>query len=427
VTGLDMKKIVIFGAGNIGRSLVGQLFSRAGYEVVFVDVIDEIVRLLNTRKRYRIEVKDYHSETIWVENVRAVHGRDKENVAREIAGADIIATAVGVTNLDRIYNNIAAGLARRIEKNRGPIDILICENVRDAPKLFREGLSRYLPQGFPLDSMAGLVETSIGKMVPLMTEEQKREDPLLIYAEAYNKIVLDKEGFRNPIPEVEGLEPKENMGAYVDLKIFVHNMGHAAAAYLGYITDEKMRYIWEAISNDHIRTAVEGAMWEAGRALICEHPSEFNKGNVRRHIDDLLWRFGNKALGDTVYRVGRDVPRKLCRNDRLVGALLLEKKHSVPSTLTTLAIGAATLFRAKDDNGNLYPADKAFSDEIYPKGIDYILERVCGLDLKKEASLTQDIERTHALLLQDPKSWFSIFNKISQQSDTPSRTRAPTG
>jgi len=28
-----MKKIIIFGAGNIGRSLVGYLFSRVGYEV----------------------------------------------------------------------------------------------------------------------------------------------------------------------------------------------------------------------------------------------------------------------------------------------------------------------------------------------------------------------------------------------------------
>jgi len=29
--------MVQFGAGNIGRSFIGQLFSRSGYEVVFVD------------------------------------------------------------------------------------------------------------------------------------------------------------------------------------------------------------------------------------------------------------------------------------------------------------------------------------------------------------------------------------------------------
>lgn len=32
------KRIIQFGAGNIGRSFIGQLFSRSGYEVVFVDI-----------------------------------------------------------------------------------------------------------------------------------------------------------------------------------------------------------------------------------------------------------------------------------------------------------------------------------------------------------------------------------------------------
>ncbi|MBA7563374.1 Mannitol-1-phosphate 5-dehydrogenase [subsurface metagenome] len=32
------KKMIQFGAGNIGRSFIGQLFSRSGYEVVFVDI-----------------------------------------------------------------------------------------------------------------------------------------------------------------------------------------------------------------------------------------------------------------------------------------------------------------------------------------------------------------------------------------------------
>ncbi len=88
-----MKKIVVFGAGNIGRSLVGQLFSKAGYEVVFVDVDDEIVHALNKQKAYRIEVKDKHPEIICVENVRAVHIKNSAKVINEIVSADIISTS----------------------------------------------------------------------------------------------------------------------------------------------------------------------------------------------------------------------------------------------------------------------------------------------------------------------------------------------
>ena len=33
-----MKQAIIFGAGNIGRGFIGQLYSESGYHVTFVDV-----------------------------------------------------------------------------------------------------------------------------------------------------------------------------------------------------------------------------------------------------------------------------------------------------------------------------------------------------------------------------------------------------
>ena len=405
-----MKKVVVFGAGNIGRSLVGQLFSRAGYEVVFVDVVDDLVKTLNERKGYGIELRNVVSETMWVDNVRAVHAEKTDEVAHEIATADIIATAVGVNNLHHIYGNLAIGLVRRLGINRRPIDIIICENVRNASRLFREGLSKHLPAGYPLGSTIGFVETSIGKMVPIMTEEQRREDPLLIYAEPYNKIILDKNGFKAEIPQAEGLELKDNIAAYVDRKLYIHNMGHASTAYLGYITDPDMRYIWEAISDKHIRRAVERAMWESGKAIILEYPDEFNEQNMKEYVDDIIRRFGNIYLQDTIHRVGRDVPRKLSRGDRLIGALALDEKHSVPAPFTTLAAAAAVLFRGRDDEGRLYPRDKVFAEEIYPRGIDHILEEVCGLSFEREKNLVEEIKRTYRLLAEDPQNWLSIVD-----------------
>ena len=51
------------------------------------------------------------------------------------------------------------------------------------------------------------------------------------------------------------------------------------------------------------------------------YPDSFTKVALLEHIDALLYRFQNRALKDTVFRVGRDLYRKLHREDRLLGAI----------------------------------------------------------------------------------------------------------
>jgi len=169
---------------------------------------------------------------------------------------------------------------------------------------------------------------------------------LLVWAEAYNILYAAEAGFIGDVPEVDGMIVRANFDAYVDRKLFIHNLGHAITAYLGYLTDPDNIYICKAISHEVVREIVEAAMWESGRALIREYPFEFDEGNQKEHIDDLIRRFGNAHLGDTIYRVGRDVPRKLGFNGRLVGAARLDLKHVIMPRYTALGIAAAFFFRA---------------------------------------------------------------------------------
>jgi mannitol-1-phosphate 5-dehydrogenase len=204
-------RLVLFGAGKIGRSFIGQLFSRAGYEVIFVDVAENLVRALNERRRYRVVIKGKTDEEIWVEHVRAVSARDTEAVAREMAGAAITATAVGPAFIASLFPLIAAGLVKRREAGGGSLDIIICENVLHGAQLFRDGLKPLLPHDYPLDDLVGLVETSIGKMVPLMPDAEAARDPLLVYAEAYNTLIVDRKAFKCGVPAVPGIDAKDNM------------------------------------------------------------------------------------------------------------------------------------------------------------------------------------------------------------------------
>jgi len=391
----SMPKLLQYGAGNIGRSLVGQLFSRAGYEVVFVDVDRTIIDALNREKKYLIQVKDEHPEEIWVKNVRGVYGHNREAVIREIATADIMATAVGPNALPHIYEIIAEGIKRR-EK---PLDIIICENLRHMSRIFRDSLLSYLPEGFPLDDRVGLIETSIGKMVPIMPEEVRNRDPLLVWAEAYNILYVAKSGFIGDVPDVDGMIARANFDAYVDQKLFIHNLGHAVTAYLGYLVDPDNIYIWKAIKDEAVREITEAAMWESGRALIREYPDEFNKSNQKDHIDDLIRRFGNAYLGDTIYRVGRDLPRKLGFNERLIGAARLDIKHGIKPRYTALGAAAAFFFRAVDENGQPFENDRRFAEELQRHGLNHILKNVCGLDPEEHGELVTLIEHSYRLLV----------------------------
>ncbi|HDK25555.1 MAG TPA: mannitol-1-phosphate 5-dehydrogenase, partial [Candidatus Atribacteria bacterium] len=146
---MNKKKMIQFGAGNIGRSFIGQLFSRSGYEVVFVDVNKELIKELNKKREYKLVIKrnGLPDEIILIENVRAIDSFDKEAVIREIADADIISTAVGKHALPQIVPVIAQGLQLRYEKRgKNPLDIIIAENLRNAADYLRKQLKIYLPQ-----------------------------------------------------------------------------------------------------------------------------------------------------------------------------------------------------------------------------------------------------------------------------------------
>jgi len=378
-----MKKLVQFGAGNIGRSFIGQLFARSGVEVVFVDIDERLIDGLNREREYRVIIKqtDKPDETLVISNVRAVNGKDTQAVAKEIAEADILATSVGQRALPAVLRAISEGLKlRREQYGERALDIIIAENLHGAGEFFAQHLRELLPGDYPLDKLVGLVETSIGKMVPIMREKDLEEDPLWVFAEPYNELILDKMGFKNPIPEVEGLAPKENMKAYVDRKLFIHNLGHAATVYFGYQLKPTLTYTYEVLDVPEVYDKARRAMMQSAKALIKEYPEELTLAGLIKHVDDLLGRFRNIALGDTVYRVGRDLYRKLSKNDRLIGAMLLGQKHECEMDEIARAVVAGVHFRGRDEQGHLFEDDRRFVVEEFPQGLEHILTCVSGLN-----------------------------------------------
>lgn len=370
----------MIGAGKIGRSFIGQLFSRGGYEVVFIDMFKPVIDALNERGNYKVIIKSETDQVLIIEPVRGVLVSDTDKVTHEIATADILAVSIGQNGLPSVMPFIAAGLLKRFEINpQSALDIIIAENLRNAAEYFNQSLQPFLPGNYPFASLVGLVETSIGKMVPIMLKKDMDEDILQVFAEPYNTLIVDKKAFRNPIPEIEGLAPKENMKAWVDRKLFIHNLGHAATAYFGYVHNPSFVYLHEALAVKEIKDEVREVMLQSADILMLAYPGEFTKEGLEQHIDDLIHRFENKALGDTIFRVGCDLMRKLSPGDRIVGAIKLAQEVNCNFDKILEVLFYAFHFRATDEQGQLFPGDIQFID-LYKQGVEVVLRNLCELN-----------------------------------------------
>ncbi len=332
-------KAVMYGGGNIGRGFIGMLLSLSGFEVTFVDVVDAVVDTLNENHTYPVRIINTDGYTdIDVKNVSAVNGKDAAATAKAIADADIMATAVGVNVLKFIIPNIVEGLRLRRECGAKPFNILICENLMDANKVIEGMIKEYLNEDEKawFDENIGLVEASIGRMVPVQTEEMKDGNPLRVCVEGYGYLPVDRDAFKGEIPEIKNMVPFAPFDFYLKRKLYIHNMGHATCAYLGDILG--LEYIYEAIDKDEVYLLVKGAMEESARALSLKYGVALEA--IMLHITDLLNRFTNAALRDTCRRVGGDPARKLSPADRLIGSSKLALSVGVKPAYIAVGVAA---------------------------------------------------------------------------------------
>lgn len=369
-----MKKAIMYGAGNIGRGFIGQLFHMSGYEISFIDVNMTVIDKLNADGGYPIYVTDGDVyRTYPVTNVRGVNGKDNEAIAEAIAGADIMATAVGVNILKFIAAPFAGGVRRRMEKGvEAPLNVIICENMIEADKYFegliKENLNEAEIKYF--DTHIALVEPSIGRMVPATPKEIAEKNPLAVCVEPYCELPVDKNAFKGEIPDIKNMVPFAPFDFFIRRKLFMHNMSHALTAYLGSLRG--YTYIWEAIADPDIRNIARCALRESSEALSREYGVPM--AELTAFSEDLLVRFENKLLGDTIARVGKDTKRKLSVNDRFVGAALLCEKLGIDSTYIQLGLAAGLHFAPEGDDSS-----RAVADDAAKYGAPYALNTYCGI------------------------------------------------
>ncbi len=325
-------RAVVFGAGLLGCGLVGQALRAAGHDVTFVARDPAFVAHLNRVGGYRVRLADgAHVQEVEVSGVRALALADQDGVARAVAEADLVATAVGLDGLDGVVPALVAGGRAR---GRKPLNVLTFENGTEPAERLRA-----LVAGQGADLPVFVAGAMAERIVSRRLGDPAGSEPLTFVADPAPGFAVDARRLGAPLPALPGMRLVENFTAAVHRKLALFSAGHVATAYLGAL--KGYRYVHAAIRDPQIRAVVAEALREGHAGLAACYGPEV--AGDPAELDRVLHRYGNAALDDPVERVARDPRRKLAAGERITGtAVLAEEAGISPDALATVA--AAALF-----------------------------------------------------------------------------------
>ncbi len=376
-----MKNAIQFGAGNIGRGFIGALLAKAGYNVLFVDINEEILDAINNQKSYKVFIKDAICAEDTIQNISAMHSLD-EDLIKEIAKADIITTAIGASVLTKIASTIAKGIAFRMQNGINiPLNIIACENMVYATDFLKNVIIKNFSEEELdyIEKYVGFVNCSVDRIIPPV----KNDNIIDVTVERFFEWNVEEPAFKGEIPKVDGMHLTQNLKAYIERKLFTLNTGHAITAYLGYIKGYKT--INEAIEDKNIQNIVRNAMQESGKAICQKH--NLNQEEHFAYIEKIIDRFKNKYLKDDIIRVGREPLRKLSKDDRLIKPLNTAIQFDIEHTNLIYGIASALKYYNKDDNQSIQ-----MQDYIKDLGLNNAIKKITNI---QDENLIQQISNAY--------------------------------
>ncbi len=352
----DKQSVAIFGAGAVGRGLIGRMLSESGFRPVFIDADKELITQLKNAGEYIVRLTGTTSRDCRVAGFDVIATDRQEEITAAIECCAFAATAVGGQNLGTLGPLMKQGLAAR----KGVLNILVCENWPQAEKVLERSLEA---AGCAKDKFS-CVSCSVERMA------RRTDDPLRLIAEGGKVLYADARAWVGKTPAVDGFVFCDNINAYYARKLYTSNLGHAVLAYLGWL--KGCKYVYEAMDVAEIRGHLANLLKVVRDAFLKTYPMA--AGELDGHIEELLsWRYSNRDLADTINRVAKSPLRKLGPKERLVAVSRMLEKCGQPTEDICRIIAAAMKYRDEDD-----PESRKLEKMIGEKGAGAVLEQVCG-------------------------------------------------
>jgi mannitol-1-phosphate 5-dehydrogenase len=319
------KRLLVYGAGAIGRGFMPWVFPPDAYEYWYVESNGQLRQALNDRREFwsfRTANGAYERVLVPVEHC-FTPGEEKG----EMHIFDAVLTAVGPRNIVALKESLLDT----------DLPVVCCEN----DSAVSEMLSSITHNPNVVFAIPDVITSNTAPAHLL------QEDPLAIVTEDGICLVDERAaGLGGVCVYVDAAELRKQWLA----KLYIHNTPHCIAAYLGSLL--RVIYLHESMQDPAAEEIVAGAMAEMEKMLLVRYglPEAFLNWYAAKEIQ----RFRNVMLYDPVSRVAREPFRKLAPNERLIGAAELCISSGIVPNRILLGIMAAFCYQnGRDPDSNI--------------------------------------------------------------------------
>jgi mannitol 2-dehydrogenase len=240
------------------------------------------------------------------------------NIDRTTNTFDTSAPTIVADTADRhhpatVFGYIAEGLARRRAAGIAPFTVMSCDNLPGNGDITRQAITAFAALVDPelaawIGSSVSFPNGMVDRITPTTTDADRAlvaetfgvADAWPVMAEPFTQWVIEDE-FPSGRPAFEhaGAQLVDDVRPYELIKLRLLNAGHQMLAYTGLLRGH--RYAHEAMADDVVATAVRSYMDEA-RPTLQPVPDV----DIDGYIAELMVRFGNPAIRDTLERLATD-------------------------------------------------------------------------------------------------------------------------
>jgi mannitol 2-dehydrogenase len=217
------------------------------------------------------------------------------------------------------FGLVVEALARRRDRGLAPFTLVSCDNIQHNGDVARRSFTAFAALrdqdlGAWIDREVPFPNSMVDRITPATTDDDRAEvarlfgvdDQWPVVCEPFTQWVLE-DRFRLGRPPLEdaGVQVVEDVEPYELMKLGLLNASHQALAYLGHLAG--YRFVEDAAQDPLFRRFLLGYMEEEATPTLRPVPG-IDLDDYRKN---LIERFSNRAIGDTLARLAFDGSERL--------------------------------------------------------------------------------------------------------------------